>query len=361
MPVFRFNKVFRIVRGAKAFLNLEGGATRGAIPGAGPHEDQAEGPKQGAWRLTSEQEKRIEGESQESSRIGRGRLAAKHRIERSERKKRKKARQERVDRYASEKRRDPPQERIETAQLRQPPGFVIIGTQRGGTTSLYRYLTEHPDVGQALRKGVHFFSRYYEKGMDWYLAHFPLREEVSVVGEASPNYLIHPEAPERIREAIPHAKFITLLRNPVDRAYSQYYMNVRKGLESLSFEDAIDQERERLRGNADPDDLTRLHHSYIQRGLYMDQLERWMSVFPREQFLIIKSEDFYENPERVLQQTLAYLGLRPWRQASFRAYHLSEYADMNPATRKRLREYFAPYNQQLYAFLGRDLGWEHDQ
>jgi hypothetical protein len=85
-----------------------------------------------------------------------------------------------------------------------------------------------------------------------------------------------------------------------------------------------------------------------------------MSVFPREQFLIIKSEDFYENPERVLNQTLEYLGLRPWSPESFKAYHLSEYNVMDPAIRKRLGGYFAPYNQQLYAFLGRDLGWEHE-
>ena len=93
----------------------------------------------------------------------------------------------------------------------------------------------------------------------------------------------------------------------------------------------------------------------------MDQVKRWMSVFPREQFLIIKSEDFYKDPGRVLHQTLAYLGLRPWSPASFKAHHLSEYTDMDPATRKRLGEYFAPYNQQLYAFLGCDLGWEREQ
>jgi hypothetical protein len=94
--------------------------------------------------------------------------------------------------------------------------------------------------------------------------------------------------------------------------------------------------------------------------LYVDQLKRWMSVFPREQFLIIKSEDFYKDPEQVFQQTLAYLGLRPWRLTRFKVHHLGEYVDMDPATRRRLGDYFAPYNQQLYVLLGRDLGWEHE-
>ena len=138
-------------------------------------------------------------------------------------------------------------------------------------------------------------------------------------------------------------------------------MNVKRGAESLSFEDAIDKEREWLSGSDNPVSLAQRQYSYIERGLYAEQLKRWMSIFPREQFLIIKSEDFYEDPGRVLHQTLAYLGLRPWRLAGFKAHHLSEYTnDMDPATRKRLVEYFAPYNQQPYTFLGRDLGWEHE-
>jgi hypothetical protein len=85
-----------------------------------------------------------------------------------------------------------------------------------------------------------------------------------------------------------------------------------------------------------------------------------MSVFPREQFLIIKSEDLYEDPERILHQTLAYLDLPQWTPANLKAYHLSEYTDMDPATRERLGEYFAPHNQSVYTLLGRDLGWEHE-
>ena len=95
-------------------------------------------------------------------------------------------------------RHNPPPSRIATAHLRQPPDFVIVGAQRGGTTSLYRYLTGHPEVRAALRKEVHFFDLNFDKGMDWYLAHFPMRGEATVVGEASPYYLYHPDVPERM-------------------------------------------------------------------------------------------------------------------------------------------------------------------
>ena len=96
-------------------------------------------------------------------------------------------------RDVSHEKRDPPTERIETAHLRQPPDFIIIGTQRGGTTSLFRYLAAHPEIGQASRKEVHYFDRYYENGMDWYLAHFPERGQYRLVGEATPILCISPQ------------------------------------------------------------------------------------------------------------------------------------------------------------------------
>src|SRR5687768_13237463 len=114
-------------------------------------------------------------------------------------------------------RRDPPAWRVETAHLRRLPDFLIIGAQRGGTTSLYRYLTEHPEIDPAVRKEIHFFSRHHEQGLDWYRAHFPRRDESSLVGEASPNYLVHPDVPARVAAALPRVKLIALLRNPVDR------------------------------------------------------------------------------------------------------------------------------------------------
>jgi hypothetical protein len=256
--------------------------------------------------------------------------------------------------------RDPPPTHIETAHLRQAPDFMIIGTQRGGTTSLYRYLSAHPEIGQALRKEVHFFDRYYEYGIDWYLAHFPLRGEFPVVGEASPYYVFHRDVPERILAAVPQAKFILLLRNPVDRSYSQYHMKVERGLETLSFEEAIEREPERLAVSDDPLDPAWRHHSYLARGVYVDQIKRWFDNFPRDQFLIIKSEDFYAEPVQILHQTHAFLGVGSHSPVISKIHHQADYVEMDPIMRQRLADYFAPHNQQLYELLGRDFGWEHE-
>jgi hypothetical protein len=256
--------------------------------------------------------------------------------------------------------RDPPAWRIETAHLRQTPDFIIIGTQRGGTTSLYRYLTAHPEVGAAFRKEVHYFDRYYEKGRDWYLAHFPERGEFPIVGEASPYYLFHPEAPERVRAEAPNARLIALLRNPVDRAYSQYHMKVARGLESLPFAEAIDREPDRLAADRDPLGPAWRHHTYLARGAYAKQLRRWLAHFPREQLLILQSEAFYAAPERTLHETQAFLGLRPSSPGAFKVFHEADYAEMEAGLRRCLRDYFAPLNAELYDLVGVDFGWEDD-
>lgn len=260
------------------------------------------------------------------------------------------------------KRREPGLDRIATSHLRQPPDFVIIGAQKGGTTSLYNYLTQHPDVAEAYTKEVHYFDLHYEEGKDWYLAHFPLRDEGLVVGEASPSYLLHPDVPHRLHAAIPETKLIALLRNPIDRAYSHYRMVVRRGAEPLPFDEAIDRESERLRGvgvRGGRNDWRR--YSYLTRGIYVDQLRRWLTLFPREQLLVLKSEQFFEEPEHVYGEALAFLGLQPWRLGAYETYNPGgRDSEVPPETRARLVEHFAPYNRQLYDLLGRDLRWEHD-
>jgi hypothetical protein len=265
---------------------------------------------------------------------------------------------ESLNQLTTARRRDPPPDHLATADRRQLPDFVIIGAQRGGTTSLYRYLIEHPDIEPASRKEVHFFDGNYERGMDWYRAHFPLQGASRLTGEASPSYLFAPAAPARIRAALPQARYIALLRNPVDRAFSHYQLMVKRGIEPLSFEEAIAAEPERLTGTGDPFTLAWRHFSYIRRGLYAEQLERWLASFPREQLLVLKSEDFYAEPAATLRQTQAWLGLPARLPATLTAHQVGDYVGMSSATRERLGDYFAPSNRRLYDLLVRDLGWE---
>jgi hypothetical protein len=255
---------------------------------------------------------------------------------------------------------EPASERIETAAHRQLPDFVIIGTMRGGTTSLYRYLSHHPDVGKPLRKEVHFFDFNYDRGVEWYRAHFPEKGHYQVVGEASPYYVVHPDVPARLHQLLPHVLLVLLLRNPIDRALSHYQVMVRRGHETLSFQEAVEREPERLRDAGGADNLSWRHHSYLARGVYAPQIERWLGLFPPSQLHIIKSEDFYRDPTSVIMEVQTRLGLSPRRPDRMKPHHRSEYPPMDAALRRRLQDYFAPFNQQLYALLGRDLGWEHE-
>lgn len=265
--------------------------------------------------------------------------------------------------------------RLATAGIRLMPDFIIIGTQRGGTTSLYKYLTQHPDIGTATNKEVHFFDLNFHRGTRWYRYHFPtvvprltrqiLSKRLFLTGEGSPYYLFHPLVPGRVAEALPSLKLIVLLRNPIDRAYSHYQHEVRQGRESLTFEEAIRQEDKRMVGEHERilndgayASTAHRRHSYLARGIYVDQLDRWMRCFPPEQFLVIRSEDFYANPQAILSETLRFLGVSDYKLQGYRRYQSAEYAGMDSAVRQRLREYFAPHNQRLYKFLGTELSWD---
>jgi hypothetical protein len=252
-------------------------------------------------------------------------------------------------------------DRIESAHLRALPNAIIIGAQKAGTTSLHRYLSGHPEVGVANAKEVHYFSVRFNNVMDWYRAHFPIEGEASIVMESSHSYLFHPFAPKRVHAALPEVKLIALLRNPIDRAYSQHQMNFRKGIEPLSFEEAIAAETARLQNNrasSDEDWRTMSYVAYLKRGLYAEQLHRWLALFPREQVLILRSEDFFQWPEEGVQRTLRFLDLRPWHPNQYDVHNPGAYDAMLPQTRARLSKHFAPHNQQLYELLGQDFGWD---
>ncbi len=269
--------------------------------------------------------------------------------------------------------------RAGTNPIRMMPDFIIIGAMRGGTTSLYSYLTDHPNIGPAYMKEVHFFDVHYHKGLPWYRAQFPssvqkyytehIQKQQFITGEASPYYLFHPHAAKRMAKMLPQVKLVVLLRNPINRAYSHYYHEVAGGHEKLpTFEEAIDCEQERIGKEAEElacneryMSYKHRHFSYLSRGIYVDQLKVWMGLFPRAQFLILKSEDFYADPAAGLQQVLEFVNVPSVGLAQKEEYeHLNttKPAKMNAATRKRLIEYFEPHNARLYEYLGVDFGWD---
>jgi hypothetical protein len=260
------------------------------------------------------------------------------------------------------------QYRALTANDRVLPNFIVIGVQKGGTSSLFNYLLQHPNIVPGYKKEVKFFDGNYHKGLDWYRYNFPLMTQMSdsmaQTGEASPSYIFHPIVPQRIMEALPNIKLVLLLRNPVTRAYSHYQGNLRKGHEKLSFEEAIEQEESRLLGEKDAIIADQhypmykyLVYSYLARGRYVEQVRHWLKTFPREQILILRSEDLFNNPQEVYTRVLAFLGLSDWEPENFKIINVGRYGTMKPQIEKKLRDYFKPFNQDLYELLGTNYGW----
>jgi hypothetical protein len=254
--------------------------------------------------------------------------------------------------------------RMRISQDRALPDAVIIGAQKCGTSSLHMYLTQHPGVIPPLRKEVHYFDVNFKRGEAWYRAHFGRRGEPGLNFDASPYYLFHPLVAERMHALLPRAQLVVLLRDPVRRAYSHYWHERDKGREPLSFEDALKAEPERVdeahRKLANYEiAASREHqiHSYVARGRYAEQLERWLALYPREQLRVLRFEDLVKDPLAVLNQTLAYLALPPLKEARLEARNSRNYPPMKPETAEMLREYFAPGNRRLESLLGQPLGW----
>jgi len=246
--------------------------------------------------------------------------------------------------------------------------FIIIGAQRCGTTSLFKNLISHYLITGPTHKEIHYFDINFSKGIDWYFKQFPSisknfdEKQKPIIGESSPYYIFHPLAAKRTSEVFPDVKLIVLLRNPVDRAYSHYNHAIRQGNETLSFEEAIKAEPQRLMGQEKiiiDGGYSPIHRrlSYLSRGIYVDQLKVWRRFFTKDQFLILKSEDFYENHKSTLNQVFQFLNLPAFEIKDFKKYQSFNYPDMKEETRKFLIDFFKPHNERLYEYLGRDFQW----
>ena len=218
--------------------------------------------------------------------------------------------------------------------FRTLPDCLIIGAQRSGTSSLYKWLGEHPNVAPSIRKETEYFTVEHHRGERWYRAHFPLQLTRAIASrrgtrpwltfEATPDYLFDPRAPERVRGFLPTAKIVVLLRDPSDRAVSHYHHTRRLGYETLPIDEALAAEGQRLEQEwieieRDPDyqAYSFRRFSYMSRSRYAEQLQRWFAIFPLDQILIVKSEDLFANPSEEFSTILDFLGLPRWQPASF--------------------------------------------
>ncbi|MEN8129605.1 MAG: sulfotransferase [Pseudomonadota bacterium] len=252
------------------------------------------------------------------------------------------------------------------------PDFIIIGAMKSGTSSLFAYLAQHPQLIRSSEKELNFFhqgavlnTEDFIGDQAWYRAHFPLRRKTRTVFktfEASPGYIFNPLVPNRIFNFIPSVKLIAILRNPTERAISHYFHEVRTKQEHLSIYQALQEEEERLRPAIESKDYwghVFRRYSYKSRGLYKIQLERFLQYFSWQQILVLSSDELLNNTDSTLRRVFEFVGV----EAEFKVKDLMprnighNRTKIDPVIYEYLDNYFLPHNKALYELTGEDYGW----
>lgn len=268
---------------------------------------------------------------------------------------------------------------LATVSGRTAPDFLVIGTKRGGTTSMFNYLMMHPGIlglfpQSRAKKSSDYFFKQHHHGDDWYRSHFhtqAFRDRLAdrlgyqpVAGEASPYYMWDPRIAGLVHDFRPQIKAIALVRDPVKRAFSHYEERVANGVEPLTFDQALDAEDDRLEGELermaeDPGYYSQAHdwYSYRSRGVYLPQLQNWRSVFPQDQLLVLRSEDLYADVQGQFDRICAFLGIPSHPLPTTRTFGAGKRSAMPEAAAQQLRDFYAEPNRALSDYLDRPLDW----
>lgn len=249
------------------------------------------------------------------------------------------------------------------ARDRRIPNLLVIGTQKGGTSTLHECLSGHPEVFMtAVKELHHFYNRDHD--LDWLRGHFQEAKALRAKwrGESTPYYLFHPQVPARVVRELPGLRCIALLRDPADRALSHYKMMRRLGMEeAATFGEALELEAARMKGEeekliADPAywSCAHMRHSYRARGFYHAQLRRWLRFLNAKHLLVIRSEVFFDEPVRALESVAAFLGVENRFEPPREAMNAGEPGDMDPGLRAMLDAGFAE-DQRMLDVLVRSL------
>lgn len=260
-----------------------------------------------------------------------------------------------------------------TADRRVLPGFLVVGAQRCGTTSLFRALEQHPQVVRpTFHKGINYFDLDYERGAAWYRGHFPRRSTVArraqgdatFAFEASGYYMFHPLAMERIAADLPDVRIVAMLRDPVERAYSAWKHESARGFEDQPFQTALDLEDDRLAGEAqrmrhDPGYQSHAyrHRAYRSRGDYAVQLGHIRSLLPAERLHVVVSEEFFGAPTQAFGGLCDFLGIRDRAGIAFEQHNARPSASMPEEARRQLTAHYLKDQPVLEELIGRPLPW----
>ena len=259
-----------------------------------------------------------------------------------------------------------------SSPFRVLPKCFVIGVVRSGTTSLYHYLGQHPCISSSAYDEIGYFDNNYHLGVNWYKSLFPTKFTKNKIikkhgkfltYDVTPFYIYNSLVARRILASFPRAKIISNLRNPIDRAYSNYILMYQDGDTTKTFEemiqsamDEIEKNKSKLNDEAYAADT--FYQNILARGFYADQLEIWFEIFQKKQILIIPSEDLALKPDQVLTKVFEFLDLPYFKIKDFTRQNKREYHPMKDETRKLLVEFYKPHNKKLFDMLGSKFDWD---
>jgi len=259
-----------------------------------------------------------------------------------------------------------------SSPFRVLPQCFVIGVVRSGTTSLYHYLSQHPSIAPAAYDELGYFDDNYHLGVNWYKSLFPTKFTKNriikkhgkfLTYDVTPFYIYNPLVAKRIFESFPKAKIISNLRNPIDRAYSNYNDAVEMGDMKIPFEevvqiamDEIDKNKSKLNNEAYIVDT--YYENILARGFYADQLKIWFKKFQKNQLLMVQSEDLAQKTDQILTKIFEFLDLPYFKIKDLTKQNKREYPPMKAETRKLLIEFYRPYNEKLYNLINQHFDWD---
>ena len=257
---------------------------------------------------------------------------------------------------------------------RAMPGFLLIGAQKSGTSSMFSYLKQHPQIVRPIFKELYYFDRHYHRGLNWYGANFPARATIErrndrhgrphFTFEATATYIFDADVPKRIATDIETRKFIVLLRNPVDRAISAYWHARRMGRETRTLDDALKIDLERCEaelafeaGRGPEPAGPPPRPSYVRRGIYHEAVARWQRQFAPENLLVVQSEIMFADPAAVMKRVFDFLKLPQAERIDWEPQNVGRYDGTDAEARALLQNFYRPHNARLNAMTSNAITW----
>jgi len=259
-----------------------------------------------------------------------------------------------------------------TGFIRVIPDFLVIGAKRCGTTSLYQHLPEHPCISKSPHDNMGFFNDNFHLGVNWYKSFFPTtftRKKIKskfgnfLAFDVTTKYMEEESTANNVYQTKPNMKIIIILRNPVDRAYSQYHLSVRQTAERRSFEDVVEENMNRLNKESHEHygrkpKFSVEEDNHLKKGLYALQLRYWLKIFPRENILIVSTEEFESNQQIIYNKIFEFLNISKFEVKNTKKMEKGNYPPMKSETRNLLLDYFRSHNHELFELINIKFDWD---